>query len=324
MTRDGADAGPGSTGVPDDDRSGSDGAPPDDGRAEPDGGHVRRGVAPATDVAGAGVLRDRARQVLAVAAQEYRLSVRNRWAYALVGVFALLAGPLAAFGTSRVGPAGHEAVVVSLASLATYLVPLAALAFGYDAVVGAAEDGWLDVVFALPVPRAAVVWGTYLGRAVALAAATAVGFGLAGAVLLASRGPGGAGLYAGFLLSAVGVGLAFLALSVLVSTVAAEKTHALGAALVVWVWFVLLHDLLALGVLAAVEVPDAAVAAMVVTNPADVFRLLVLRGVETTGGGAAAVFAGSGLSTPALAVALVAWCLVPVAVAGRLVKRRSL
>lgn len=265
--------------------------------------------------------RERTRQVLAVAGRQYRLSLRDRWAYALVGLFALLAGLLAAVGGSRVGPAGSETVVVSLASLATYLVPLAALAFGYDAVVGAAEAGYLEVTSTLPVPRAGVVWGTYLGRAATLGTATALGFGAAGAAVVAAD-PAAAAPYARFLLAAVGLGLAFLALAVLVSTVAAEKAHALGVALLVWVWFVLLSDLVALGVLAAVDLPDAAVAAMVLANPADVFRLLVLRGVGTTGG-VAAVLAGTGLSVPGLAAALLAWCPVPVAVAGRLVERRS-
>ncbi len=264
------------------------------------------------------------RQVVIVAGQEYRLSVRNRWAFALTGLFALLSVLLTVFGGSSLGPARVDAIVVSLAQLATYLLPLAALVYGFDSVVGADDDRWLDVMFALPVPRSRVVVGTYLGRAVTLAAATLVGFGLAGAVLVAGAGLVRWPLFVVFLLGAVLVGLAFLALSVLVSTLAAEKTHALGGVLLAWVWFVFVHDLVALGAVATFRLPDTVLSAFVLANPADVFRVLVLTGAETTGGGVAAVFAETGLSAPVLVVALLAWCLLPVLLAGRLVRRRSI
>jgi Cu-processing system permease protein len=263
-------------------------------------------------------------QVAVVAAQEYRLSVRNRWALALTVLFALLSVLVTLSGGSGIGPARVDAVVVSLTSLVTYLVPLAALVFGFDAVVGAEEAGWLDVVFALPVSRSYVVVGTYLGRAVTLAGATAVGFGLAGAVLLVRAGRLEGALFATFLFAAAGVGLAFLSVSVLISTLASEKTHALGGALIAWVWFVFVHDLLALGAVAGLSLPDAALSAFVLANPADLFRVLVLAQVETTGGGLAAVFAGTGLSTPTLAAALAVWCAAPALLAGRLVERRSI
>ncbi|MFC7044847.1 ABC transporter permease [Halobacteriaceae archaeon GCM10025711] len=264
------------------------------------------------------------RQMSVVAGQEYHLSIRNRWAFALTGLFILLAGLLTVFSGSRVGPSGFDVMVVSLASLATYLIPLAALVFGYDAIVGADQEGWLDVVFALPVARSTVVFGKYLGRAVTLTAATAIGFGAAGVLLLLQLGLVNWGAYATFLLSAVGVGLAFLAMSVLISSLAAEKTHALGIALVVWLWFVLVHDLVALGVISVLKLPSEVLSAFVLANPADIFRVIVLQSVEARGGGFAAVFSGTELSLPILVVGLVAWCVVPVLVAGRLVSRRSL
>lgn len=263
------------------------------------------------------------RQVGIVARQEYRLSVRNRWAFALTGLFAVLSVLLTVFGGSSLGPARVDAIVVSLAQLATYLVPLAALVYGYDAVVGAEADGWLDVVFALPVPRWRVVLGTYLGRAGTLAAATLVGFGLAGAVLVVDAGLVRLPLFVAFLLGAVALGAAFLAVAVLVSTVAREKTHALGGVLLVWVWFVLVHDLVALGAVAALPLPDVVLSAFVLANPADLFRVLVLQGAGATAGGLGAVLARTGLSVPVLVGALLAWCLVPVLAAGRLIRRRS-
>ena len=273
----------------------------------------------------AGGVRDALRHVFVVAVTEYRLAVRSRWALALTGLFVVFGGVILTFSGSAVGPAGAERVVASLTSLAAYLVPLAALALGYDAIVGREEEGWLAVVFSLPVRRSEVVVGTYLGRLAVLAGATLLGFGFSGALIAREFGVGSLSAFLGFLGGTLGVGAAFLAVALLLSTVAREKTHALGATLLAWVWFVLVHDLLALGVVAAVDLPGAALSALVYANPASAFRVLVLSGLGTTaGGGFTAVLAGSALSTVSLAASLVAWCVAPILVAARLVRRRPL
>jgi Cu-processing system permease protein len=265
------------------------------------------------------------RQIVTVAHTEYRLAMRSRWALALAGLFVLFGTMLATFSGSAVGPEGMERVIASLTSLAVYLVPLAALAFGYDAVVGRDEQGWLEVVFSLPVSRARVVTGTYLGRLVVLAGATILGFGFVGLLLIREFGVTYWASFLAFLGGAVAVGAAFLALSLLVSTVAREKTHALGLALLVWVWFVLIHDLLALGVVAAFSLPETVLTAFVLANPAGVFRVLVLSQLGTTAGsGFTAALSTTSLSTGLLVGSLLAWCVVPVAAAAVLVRRRRI
>lgn len=263
-------------------------------------------------------------QIATLARLEYRLSIRNRWAFALTALFGLLAGLVVGFGGSGPGVVRIDAVIVSLASLATYLIPLAALVYGFDTIVGAEESGWLDIVFALPVPRSRVVVGAYLGRAVTLTGATAIGFGLGGVVLFVRATAVTWSLYATVLLGAVALALAFLAVGVLVSTIAVEKTHALGLALLVWVWFVFGHDLVALGLVAGIELPASALSALVLANPVDIFRVLVLAGIDSTGGGMAAVVANTNLSPSILALAAFAWIITPVVIAARLVQQRSL
>ena len=58
-------------------------------------------------------------------------------------------------------------------------------------------------------------------------------------------------------------------------------------------------DALALGIVAAVDLPDAALSALVYSNPVSAFRVLALSGLETTaGGGFTAVLAGTGSRPP--------------------------
>lgn len=270
-------------------------------------------------------LADGLKRIASVTGNEYRIAVRSRWAIALTATFAVFSLMILTFSGSAVGPAGFERIIASLVNLAVYLLPLAALAFGYDAIVGHEESGWLDVLFALPVSRAHVVIGAFLGRAAVLVAATTIGFGVAGPMLVREFGTGGVDAFAAFLLSSIAVGLAFLSIAVLVSSVVSDKVHGLGIALLVWVWFTLIHDLLALGLVAAFDLPGELLVAMTVTNPADVFRVLTLSQLEIGGGaGFATVLAQTELSTGMLVVALVAWIAVPVGVAAILVRRRRL
>jgi ABC-type transport system involved in multi-copper enzyme maturation permease subunit len=66
---------------------------------------------------------------------------------------------------SASGPGRFDAVAASLAELGVYLVPLAGLAVGCDAIVGPARSGALELLFSLPVPKGRVVVGSVLAEA---------------------------------------------------------------------------------------------------------------------------------------------------------------
>lgn len=290
------------------------------GDTQPDGGQTARptdgrygtatSASPALD------------QVRAVAAREYRLAVRTRRAPAVAVLFGVFTAAVVQFGASSVGPGQFDAVVASIAELGVYVVPLAALAAGYDAVVGADETGSLDVLLALPVSRRRLVAATYLGRAGALAGATVVGFVPGAVLVVAIVGVGALGVYSAVALAAVLLGWAFLAIGVFVSTVATDQTRALGGALVAWLWFVLLHDLVALAAVATLDLSGRAIAAMVVLNPADGFRVLVLQQVDVVAGGFGSVMQQAGLSGPVVLAAMLGWIVVPVWLAGSVVRHR--
>jgi Cu-processing system permease protein len=74
--------------------------------------------------------------VARIARRETRLTTRRGWTVGLTVVFSAFGFLLATFSGSGVAPTGYEPVVASYVELATFLVPLAALAFGHGAVVG--------------------------------------------------------------------------------------------------------------------------------------------------------------------------------------------
>ncbi|MFB6187666.1 MAG: hypothetical protein ABEI86_12480, partial [Halobacteriaceae archaeon] len=64
------------------------------------------------------------RQLSGMAFQEYRLSLRNRWAAGLTILFGTFAILLLFFGGSDIGTMRIGPLITSFGSLATYLVPL--------------------------------------------------------------------------------------------------------------------------------------------------------------------------------------------------------
>ena len=114
------------------------------------------------------------RQILTLAAKELRDRLRNRWVLAVALVFAVFSLVIAYAGGAQQGAVGLrslEFTIASLVSLVIYLVPLIALLLGFDAIVGERERGSLDLLLALPITRAELLLGKYLGLAAALALA---------------------------------------------------------------------------------------------------------------------------------------------------------
>ncbi|WP_415382046.1 ABC transporter permease [Halosimplex sp. TS25] len=292
-----------------------------DGRSEarPDGG----ATAHAAPTAAERLSADTARQALGVARREYRVLSRARWTDGLALLFGAFSLAVVGLTGTATGPTSVGALLVSLAELSVYLIPLAALALGYGTVVGADERGTLELLLAVPLGRSALLAGKFLGRAAAFAVGTTVGLGVGGIVVALRFGPAVLPAYLHYTLTAVSVGVAFLSLGVCISAAASEKARALGGALLAWVLFVLVYDLAALGVVVALDPPGWVLTALAVANPADVLRLVVLSLVPTAGGGVGAALATTTVSTLALLASLALWVVVPLAVGGRLLGRRA-
>ena len=219
------------------------------------------------------------RQVRVIGAKEFRDRIRNRWVLAVALIFALFALAIAYFGAAQQGEVGFRSIdvtIASLVSLVIYLVPLIALILGYDAIVGERERGSLELMLSMPITRFEILLGKYLGLAGALASSTVIGFG-AGLLPLARELSLGDGYhYAGFVGSAILMGLAFLSISMLVSVAALDRVRASGVAIALWFFFVLVFDLLLMGslVMSQGRLGSGMFAALLMLNPADVFRLM--------------------------------------------------
>lgn len=248
--------------------------------------------------------------------------MRNRWVLAVALVFAVFSLVITYFGGAQqgqLGPRSVEYVIASLVSLVTYLIPLIALLLGFDAIVGERERGSLDLLLAMPLTRLELLLGKYLGLAAALALSTLAGFALVAVLLLRQFGWAGLSQYLGFMFSSVLLGLAFLSLALLVSVTGRERTRASGLAIALWFGYVLVFDLLLLGLLVAGggEFGGAALAYALLLNPADVFRILNVFSLDQVRSlyGLAAIVPPALASPWLMGGAMLAWIVMPLALA---------
>ncbi|TGW04817.1 ABC transporter permease, partial [Mesorhizobium sp. M2D.F.Ca.ET.145.01.1.1] len=117
-----------------------------------------------------------------LAVKEIREGLRNRWVVAATALLAALALTLTFLGsapTGNVGAGALDVVVVSLASLTIFIVPLIALLISHDAIVGEIERGTMTLLLSYPVRRWQVLLGKFLGHLAILAFATLIGYGVA-------------------------------------------------------------------------------------------------------------------------------------------------
>ena len=210
-----------------------------------------------------------------VAGKEFRDCLRSRWLVFGSALFAIL-GLAVFFGTAAIGGTLQyqplPSVMNSLLSLTVFLLPLLALLLSYDAFVGEAESGTLLLMLTYPLSRLQWLAGKALGQGAALLLVLVLGFAVLPLIQAFLPVPYGMGELLSSLcvlvLSGWALGLLFMLAAYWVSLSA--------LLLVVWFVAVLLYDLglLVVTVAGADVLGRGTLTALMLANPASVFRLL--------------------------------------------------
>ena len=268
----------------------------------------------------------RADAVWAVAWKELSDRLRNRWIWtvsALMLATTLAITYLGAAPIGVVGAPGPGAVMASLLNLAVYLVPLLALVMGAGVVIEEQRRGVLDLILVAPVSSGEYFLGAFLGYALALDIALVTAFVPTSVALAVTTGIDPAE-FGQLLVLVLALGAVFLALSFLISILSRDPARGVASSVLVWVLAVFVFDLAVVGLLVVYpgELPPLVFEGLLLLNPTDVFRLLAF---SWTGG--AAVPLGLATLTPpvppaVLALVLLLWVIVPLAVSHRVFQRR--
>jgi len=271
------------------------------------------------------------REIFTVANKEFHDGLRNRWLVSITVIFAMLSVGLTYFGSAASGTLGIASLsttVASLASLAVFLIPLIALLLSYDSFVGEQEGGTLLLLLTYPLSKTQLLLGKFIGQGGIISLATLLGFG-ASALLLFFQLEDEAVLvtFALFIGSAILLGLSFTAIAYLISLLVSEKSKAAGFALITWFLFALAFDLALLALLVGVEqgLTQQGLTQLMMLNPADIFRLVNLAGLDSSDvNGALAIAINSSLSQGQLFAALTAWVVLPLTLAIFIFKKKTL
>ncbi|MBZ0163511.1 MAG: ABC transporter permease [Notoacmeibacter sp.] len=259
--------------------------------------------------------------VLAIAGVELRIALRNLWVALAVGLMAVFAAVLTFAGSGPTGTLGVDLLAVAVASLTTltvYLAPLIALLLAFDAIAGEAERGTLALLLTYPVSRLSLVAGKFVAHLGVLAFALAIGFGLAGVMAWAIGGAAG-GISPASLLALVKLwwtsvllGAAFLGFGYALSARARQPGVAAGLAIGLWLVLVVLYDLAMLGALIADNggvFTRTVFPWMLVSNPADAFRIVNMPAGEAQALASGISGAAKAVSSSFALSALAAWSL---------------
>lgn len=268
-----------------------------------------------------------------LALQEIRTGLRNRLVIATTFVLGALALSMVLLGSTPTGSVKVDSlavVVVSLASLTIFLVPLIALLLSFDSIVGEHERGTLMLLLSYPLSRWQIVVGKVLGQSAILAFATIIGYGVAGVALWMQGdiNPSSIDAFVYLLLSSIMLGAAFISIGCLASTLVRERATAAGLAVGVWLFFVLIYDTALLGILVADQgknISQMMLDILLLLNPTDSYRLFNMMATESVSVYSGMAGPGDSSSLPIFAflIALVAWILVPLLFAIAAFRQRS-
>ena len=272
--------------------------------------------------------------IVILAVNEFLDGLRNRWVAAaiiLLGSTALVLLLVGSAPTGTIRAGALDVSVVSLTSLSVYLLPLIALLLSFDALVGEFERGTMLLLLTYPVARWQVVMGKFFGHMMILLAAIVVGYGGAAmiTVLFTDNGIEGWQAYVNMMGSTLLLGAVFVALGYLVSVLVRERSTAAGAAVVLWLIFVVLYDLALLGLLLAdheQRIGQTLFSALMLVSPTDTYRLLNLTAFDAVRqvAGIAGVAARSGFGVPLLLGLMATWVVLPLAATMAVFHRREL
>lgn len=262
--------------------------------------------------------------------KEFIDAFRNRWVvgYAVLlgvlGVFAAWVGMRSSGGMTLQMFGRTTATITNLALL---LAPLVAALLGATSIAGEREKGTLERLLAQPITPGQLMTGKFLGLLAAISAATFVGFAPA-AVMVGVISPSSLPLFLAFPLVVIPVAAAMIGMGMLSSASSATAARALGNAVVLWFTLVLFYDLLLMGTLMVLALPSTSLAALLLANPVDAARTLIILLLEPDlhilgpAGATIVIALGRWGAVGTIVASLIVWSTLPVTFARSVFRRK--
>jgi Cu-processing system permease protein len=232
-------------------------------------------------------------------------------------------------GAGNYGLAGFGRTSASLINLILLIVPLMGLTLGALSLAGEREQGSLLYLLAQPINQLELLLGKFIGLALALVAALALGFGLTALLIALNGGGAQISIYLTLLLLACLLAVASLSLGFLISATVKRGATAVGVALFLWLLLVFFGDLGLMGTALVLELSVDQLFALALMNPLQLFKIAAIldlrNNLEILGPAGIYAFRTYGTQLlPLLIGLLFIWIFIPFTLAALLFKKRGI
>lgn len=217
----------------------------------------------------------------------------------------------------------YEKGLLSLLNIVLFVVPLMSIVFSGIYIYQSSE--FINCLVSQPLQRKSI-WGSlYVGLAGALSLAFFIGVGVP-TFIYAFSSSGITLVGCGLLLS-----LIFVSIAMWTSVLIRDKSKGIGLAILLWLYFTLLFDVLVLFILFQfADYPiEHGMVALSMLNPIDICRILILLQVDLSAmmGYTGAIFRDFFGNTFGIAITLLVmllWCIIPLGLSIRYFKKKDL
>jgi Cu-processing system permease protein len=146
---------------------------------------------------------------------------------------------------------GFQSTVLGMITISAFLLPILCLMISYATVAGERESGSLQLLLTMPVTRFEVFLGKVLGLTAVVSFSFLLGLGVAAVAIVALAGPEGIDQFAVFLLGGVLTAFCFVCIGTAFSSLVQRRSTALGLAVFLWFFFVLIWGTILVGIFLA-------------------------------------------------------------------------
>ncbi len=271
--------------------------------------------------------------IAAIAGQEFRVNLRNRWVMTFAAVFAILTLAISYFGMATSAEVGFQSFTrtsASLLNLVLYVVPLGSLVLAAFSFNG--DAGTSQLLFSQPITRLEILAGKMMGLSTSVFVAVLFGFGVSGIVIGFQAGSDGIPSYLAFVGFMLLLVLVFLSIGVLIAISTKDRATSIGFAVALWFFFVVFYDLIIIGAAFVLQqhTANTVIFLSVFGNPIDLVRvssLLVLGSPTIFGAAGSALlkfFHSAPVTIITLVSALLVWVFGPLMISTLILRRRDI
>ena len=273
--------------------------------------------------------------IFTIAKKEFQDGLRNRWILLATLLFIILTLSLVFLGSAPVGKvsAGFlSIIIISLTTLAVFIIPLISLILSYNAIVGEIERQTFLLTITLPLKRWHVVLGKFFGHITLITIAITIGF-CAAFILILILGNNieineGKAFVALFITS-IFLSAVFISIGYLISVIVHRQETAAIMAVGVWLFFVLLYDMGLLSTIIFFQgkfINTEVFNFLLISNPTDAFRIFNLTGFDSVSALSGMNAVASKINLPLYAPVgiIILWIIFPLVIAMEIFEKKEL